>query len=258
MEENEEINMLPTPAVLPEKRRWNVSRILGTLGFIAVICLVLGFSWRVFGFYREIRDGTINPALAYTTTDFTRAATAFAAKASQNANSASLVGVNTPSLGEKKAKITVVEFADFGCPYSQEVASIVRAIAQKYPTDVRVVFRNFPIEEIHPGSTIAAQAGGCAAEQGKFWEYHDAVLASNEPLGVDMLSSIAENIALDIKQFARCIDSNYYANGVESDIADGVAAGVTGTPTFFFNGQKVEGSIPFTVFTQILDAMLQT
>lgn len=258
MEENEEINMLPTPPVLPVRHRWPISRILGTIGFILVIGLVSGFSWRVFGFYQGIRSGTINPALAYTTTNFTRAVTAFAAKASANTGSASLVGLGAPSMGDKKAKITVVEFADFGCTYSKEVAPIVRAIAQKYSADVRVVFRNFPIEELHPGSTIAAQAGGCAAEQGKFWEYHDAVFASKVPLGVDMLNTVADGIGLDSKQFARCLDSGYYTNAVEADGSDGAAAGVTGTPTFFFNDQKVEGSIPFTIFTQILDAMRQT
>ncbi len=258
MEENEEINMLPTPQAPLMKHRWPVSRILGTLGFILAIALVSGFSWRVFGFYQGIRSGSINPALAYTTTNFTRAVSAFAAKASTNSGNVSLLGLNAPALGEKNAKISIVEFADFGCTYSKESAPIVRAIAQKYSADVRVVFRNFPIEELHPGSTIAAQAGGCAAEQGKFWEYHDAVFASKDPLGVDMISAIADSIGLDAKQFAKCVDSNYYANAVEADSADGTAAGVTGTPTFFFNGQKVEGSVPFTIFTQILDAMLKT
>ncbi len=258
MEEIEEINMLPTQPLLPVKRRWSPARVLGLFGFVVALLLVLGFSWRIFGFYRGIRNGSINPALAYTTTNFTRAVTAFAAKAAANTDSASLLGTSDPSLGNKNAKITVVEFADFGCPYSQEVAPIVRAIAQQYSADVRVVFRNFPIEELHPGSTIASQAGGCAGEQGKFWEYHDAVFASTEALGVGMLSGVAENLGLDSVQFARCLESDYYANDVAADTADGAGAGVTGTPTFFFNGQKVEGSIPFTIFTQILDAMRQT
>ncbi|MEK7633023.1 MAG: thioredoxin domain-containing protein [Patescibacteria group bacterium] len=258
MEETEEINMLPVQTPPPAKHRWSPARLLGMFGFVVALFLVLGFSWRVFSFYRGIRDGSINPALAYTTTNFTRAVTAFAAKAATNTDSASLLGASDPSLGNKNAKITVVEFADFGCPYSQEVAPIVRAIAKQYPDDVRVVFRNYPLEELHSGATIAAQAGGCAAEQGKFWEYHDAVFASKEPLGVETLSGIADTLGLDSDQFARCLDSDYYANDVTADSSDGAAAGVTGTPTFFFNGQKVEGSIPFTIFTQILDAMRQT
>lgn len=258
MEEIEVINMLPAQTPPPVRRRWSPARILGLFGFIAVLAVVLGFSWRIFGFYRGIRDGSINPALAYTTTNFTRAVTAFAARAATNTDSVSLLGTSDPSLGNKEARITVVEFSDFGCPYSREVAPIVRAIAQQYSQDVRVVFRNFPIEEIHPGSTIAAQAGGCAAEQGKFWEYHDAVFASKEPLGVDMLNGITESIGIDQAQFSRCLDSGYYVSDTASDGADGAALGVTGTPTFFFNGQKVEGSIPFTIFTQIIDAMRQT
>ena len=258
MEETEEINMLPAQAPQPDRRRWSPARILGLLGFITVLAVILGFSWRIFGFYRGIRDGSINPALAYTTTNFTRTVTAFAAKAAMNTDSASLLGASDPSLGTKDAKITIVEFADFGCPYSQEVAPIVRAIAQRYSQDTRVVFRNFPIEELHPGSTIAAQAGGCAAEQGKFWEYHDAVFASREPLGVDMLNGIADSVEIDREKFERCLDSGYYTKDTETDVIDGAVAGVTGTPTFFFNGQKVEGSIPFTIFTQILDAMRQT
>lgn len=258
MEENEEINMLPEQTSLPVRQRWSPARVLGLVGFVAALAIVLGFSWRIFGFYRGIRDGSINPALAYTTTNFTRAVTAFAAKAATNPTSASLIGISDPTLGSKDAKITVVEFADFGCPYSQEVAPIVRAIAQRYADDVQIVFRNFPIEDLHTGATVAAQAGGCAAEQGKFWEYHDAVLSSSESLNVDVLRSLGEKIGLNDKQFSQCLLTEYYANDVNADIADGTALGVTGTPTFFFNGQKVEGSIPFTIFTQILDAMRQT
>lgn len=228
------------------------------VGFCVGLALVLGFSWRVFGFYRGIRSGEINPALAYTTTNFTRAVTAFAAQASVNTNPEALLGKNDPSLGKKDAKITVVEFADFGCPYSKEVAPIVRAVAQQYAAEVQVVFRNFPLEELHAGSTIAAEAGGCAAEQGKFWEYHDAVFASKDQLNADMLLVIADTVGLDAAAFVRCLDTDYYADDLAADVADGAMNGVTGTPTFFFNGQKVEGSIPFTIFTQILDAMRKT
>ncbi len=258
MEEIEEISLLPVPPEPPRRSWWSASRILGLVGFVLVIGIVLGFSWRVFGFYRDIRDGSINPALAYTTTSFTRKVAAFATKAATNTDTAALIGASDPSLGTKGAKITIVEFGDFGCPYSKEVAPIVRAIAQQYRDDVRVIFRNFPLEDLHPGATIAAEAGGCAAEQGKFWEYHDAVFATSDVLGVETVNAVAESIGLDMKAFGRCLDGDYYANDVTADGADGVEAGVVGTPTFFFNGEKVEGSIPFTIFTQILDAMRKT
>lgn len=259
----EEIGLLPSQANAELRpHRFSATKLLGGLGFTLVIVIVLTFSWRVFTFYRGIQSGEINPALAYTTTDFTRAASAFAAKAAANAGpTVGLLGTSDPSLGPASAKITIVEFADFGCPYSQEVAPIVRAISKQYSTDVRVVFRNYPIDDLHPGATIAAQAGGCANEQGKFWEYHDAIFASQatqQELSVASLSSLAGSLGLDEEQFSRCIESGYYAKDVSEDVSDGATAGVVGTPTFFFNGQKVEGSIPFTIFNQIINAMRQT
>lgn len=259
----EEIGLLPNQANAELRpHRFSASRFIGGAAFALVLVVVLAFSWRVLKFYRGIQSGEINPALAYTTTDFTRAASAFAAKAAANAGpTVGLLGTSDPSLGPASAKITVVEFADFGCPYSQEVAPIVRAISKQYATDVRIVFRNYPIDELHPGATIAAQAGGCANEQGKFWEYHDAVFAaqtSQPEISVASLSTIAGGLGLNVEQFARCIESGYYAKDVSEDVSDGATAGVVGTPTFFFNGQKVEGSIPFTIFNQIINAMRQT
>jgi protein-disulfide isomerase len=247
-----EENLLPP-------RRFSTHQILGTLGFALVLLIVCIFSWRVFAFYRDIRAGEINPALGYTTTDFSRAATAFAAKAAANgADAGDLLGENDPTLGEDGAKITLVEFGDFGCPYSREVAPIVRAIVKQYSADIRFMYRDFPIDDLHPGATLAAEGGGCAQEQGKFWEYHDAVFGMADALSMATLMSIADSVGMDTEQFERCIDSGYYTNDVVDDTSDGAKAGVVGTPTFFFNGQKVEGSIPFTIFNQIIDAMRQT
>ncbi|MFA6018433.1 MAG: thioredoxin domain-containing protein [Patescibacteria group bacterium] len=245
----------------PEKivPRFSVRKMKGTLLFVGILTVVVFFSWKVFSFYQDIRSGAINPGLAYTTTDFTRAASVFAAKAaSDGSGTGNLLGVHSPSIGSLDAKVTIVEFADFGCVYSQESAPIIRAIAKQYANDVYFVFRDYPIDELHPGASIAAEGGGCAQEQGKFWEYHDAVFANGDELSVASLLIVAEEIGLDVEKFQRCIDSGYYTADVKSDIADGAAAGVVGTPTFFFNGEKVEGSIPFTIFNQIINAMLQT
>ncbi len=253
----DDLGFLPAKEQLPAKPpRFSTSKIMGWLGFAFVLFIIGGFSWRVFGIYRDIKSGDINPALAYTTNNFSRGLTALVAKAESSTEpTARLLGPSDASTGSASAKVIVVEFGDFGCPYSQEVAPIVRAIAKQYSSDVRFVYRNFPLEEIYPGATVAAQGGGCAKEQGKFWEYHDAIFASKSGISLDSITSIASTIGLNTNQFKRCIDSGYYAKAVAQDIADGTSLGVTGTPTFFFNGQKVEGSIPFTIFNQIIDAL---
>lgn len=239
--------------------RFSTHKVLGTLGFALVLVMVCIFSWRVFAFYQDIRSGDINPALGYTTTDFSRAATAFAARAAANgSDSGEILGDNDPTLGSDDAKIVLVEFGDFGCPYSREVAPIVRAIVKQYSSDIQFMYRDYPIDDLHPGASLAAEAGGCAQEQGKFWEYYDAVFGMSDELSETTLTAIAETIDMDTTQFERCIESGYYANDVADDTSDGAKAGVVGTPTFFFNGQKVEGSIPFTIFNQIIDAMRQT
>jgi thiol-disulfide isomerase/thioredoxin len=247
-----EENLLPP-------RRFSTHQILGTLGFVLALTLICVFSWRVFAFYRDIRSGEINPALGYTTTDFSRAATAFAARAAASGESSGeILGENDPTLGSDDAKIVLVEFGDFGCSYSREVAPIVRAIVKQYPNDIQFMYRDYPIDDLHPGASLAAEGGGCAQEQGKFWEYYDAVFGMSDELSVATLTSIAETIGMDTEQFERCVESGYYANDVADDTSDGANAGVVGTPTFFFNGQKVEGSIPFTIFNQIVDAMRST
>jgi len=256
----EEISLLQNQGSAPRPpRRFSTHQILGTLGFVLVLGIVCVFAWRVFAFYRDIRSGDINPALGYTTTDFTRAATAFAARAAvSGADSGTVLGEDDPTLGEDGAKIVLVEFGDFGCPYSQEVAPIVRAIVKQYQADIQFIYRDYPIDDLHPGAFFAAEGGGCAQEQGKFWEYYDAVFGMSGELSVASLTGIADDIGMDVEQFERCIESGYYTDDVKNDTADGARAGVVGTPTFFFNGHKVEGSIPFTIFNQIVDAMRQT
>jgi protein-disulfide isomerase len=256
----EEINMLDVRAESSRFRRYfSPKRIMSTLVFSVILAVIGVFFWRVFGFYQDIRSGVLNPALSYTTNDFTRVASAFAAKAvAAGDGTPELLGPNDAAIGAKNPKITIVEFVDFGCPYTKEVAPIVRAIAKQHEDDVKLVVRHFPIEEIHPGAMLAAEAAGCAGEQGKFWEYYDAVLGMKTALSAEAISAVATSLALDEAQFQRCIDSGYYTNQVKNDLSDGAGAAVSGTPTFFFNGQKVEGSIPFSVFNAIINAMLQS
>ncbi len=116
--------------------------------------------------------------------------------------------------------------------------------------------RDFPLSSIHEYAQKASEATECADDQGKFWEYHDLLFANPSALNVDGLKGYAGQLGLDTGTFDECLDSGKYEQEVLQDMQDGRAAGVTGTPAFFINGQLVSGAQPFTVFQQIIDELL--
>jgi protein-disulfide isomerase len=118
------------------------------------------------------------------------------------------------------------------------------------------VVRDFPLNSIHPHAQKAAEATECADDQGKFWEYHDAVFANQSAIDVESLKGYATELDLDTGAFNDCLDSGKHQGEVENDLQDGRGAGVSGTPAFFINGQLVSGAQPFSVFQQILDQLL--
>jgi protein-disulfide isomerase len=230
-------------------------RLWGTLIFFALLLVFLVFSFKVFGYYKKIQNGTFDVSqLSFATTAASGARLAgFAAAAP---GSGELATQDDPSLGSPDAPLTIVEFADFGCPYSKEVSYIVRALAKQYPEKVRFIYRDFPLDDLHPGATLAAQAGECAQDQNSFWEMHDVMFRDSGEFTPDVLLEDADEAGLDSDDFAHCMAYNTYTEEVATDLADGVAAGVVGTPTFFFNGQKVEGAIPFSIFNELITTFL--
>lgn len=161
-----------------------------------------------------------------------------------------------PTLGPLNAKVTVVEFGDFECPYCGQAFTIIREISTLYKDRVRFIYRDFPLETLHPNAINSAQAGECAHEQGKFWLYHDKLFRNQSRLDKASLKNYAKQVGLDEARFNTCLESARYAQEVAQDFDDGVKAGVKGTPTWFINGQKVEGVIPLEVFKQIIDLEL--
>ncbi|MFA6588538.1 MAG: DsbA family protein [Patescibacteria group bacterium] len=164
-----------------------------------------------------------------------------------------------PYLGPKDANIIVVEFGDFQCPYCQSEYQTVREVAAKYQSWVKFIFRDFPLSQIHDRAQAAAEAAGCAFAQGneKFWAYHDKLFQSQDKLADADLKNYAVQIGLDEKKFSECISKGERKQEINEDFADGVANGVTGTPTFFFNGKKVKGLIPKETFEKALDLFLK-
>ena len=163
-----------------------------------------------------------------------------------------------PSIGNPDAKLTIVEFADFGCPFSREASFSIRALALTYADRIEYIYRDFPITDSHPEAQMAAEAGECAREQDedKFWAYHDTLYQNQDDLARSSLREYARAVGLNVSKFDQCLASGRYRQEVLEDFQDGVEAGVVGTPTFFFNGQRVAGAIPLETLRLIVDAYL--
>jgi protein-disulfide isomerase len=161
-----------------------------------------------------------------------------------------------PFLGPTNAAVTIVEFSDFQCPYCRSVQPALKQLLQEYQDRVKLVFRDFPLRNIHPQAQKAAEAAQCAAEQQQFWSYHDKLFAATE-LQVKDLQQYAQDVGLNIEQFTTCLDSDKYAPAVERDLQDGLHAGVSATPSFFVNGQPVSGAVPYERFKELVEAALK-
>ena len=157
--------------------------------------------------------------------------------------------------GPKDAPVTIVEFSDFQCPFCAKAQAVLEQILESYPNQIKLVFRHFPLER-NPQAKRAAEAAECAAQQGRFWEYHDQVFANAPQFGPDRLQAVAEALRLDLQAFSTCLDDGKATARVAEDLADGRQAGVTGTPTFFIDGRLVEGAQPFASFKKIIDLHL--
>ena len=163
-----------------------------------------------------------------------------------------------PSLGVADAPVTVVEFSDFECPYCLAMFSTLRTLREEYGKKIRLVFRQFPLNSIHPRAQKAAEASLCAADQGKFWEMHDSMFENQGDLEVSDLESRAEVLGLDVTRFQSCLSDAQHADRIKEDVAAGTAAGVTGTPAIFVNGRPLLGTVPYQQITGFVDEELKS
>lgn len=149
--------------------------------------------------------------------------------------------------------ITIVEFGCHVCPYTKKAEPTLKELMRKYDGKIKLVFRNFPVER-HKLSKEAAEASECAHEQGLdyYWKYHDMLFERQKELNNETFRSIAKDIGLDTGKFNTCLDSGKYRNEVEKDFADGQAAGVYGTPTFFIGNITVVGPKPLADFEKAI------
>lgn len=163
-----------------------------------------------------------------------------------------LLTENSPWLGNPDAALVIVEFSDFECPFCRQASPILRQLLTRYPDDVMLVYRHFPIGAIHPMSTRAAEASQCAHDQGRFWQYHDVLFEHQGDLAESALFAIAREAGVNEAQLRDCLDSGKYTQLVQQDFNTGLELGVVGTPTFFVNGFRVAGVVPIETWEEIV------
>jgi protein-disulfide isomerase len=157
--------------------------------------------------------------------------------------------------GVPEAPVVIVEFSDFQCPYCRKTLSELEKVRTAYPKEVRLVYRHFPIDRLHPQAQLTAQAAECAGAAGRFWEYHDR-LFNQLDLSPQRLKELAEELGLDLPTFEQCLNSEWVRTRVAQDVEAGTRVGVSGTPTFFINGRLLVGAQPFEAFKTIIEQEL--
>ncbi|HTK60460.1 MAG TPA: thioredoxin domain-containing protein [Candidatus Baltobacteraceae bacterium] len=229
---------------------------LTSLGATLIVGLVLAlfslFAWRVWTYYRLISSGE-SVQLPQFSSQFSAARDAAAVSRA----AIDLATPDDPSIGPADAKLTVVEFLDYQCPFCNQVSSTFREAAATYGDRVRFIVRDFPVQELHPDALAAAEAAGCAEAQGKFWPMHDRLFALKGVMARTDLDRAAAQSGLEMGVYAACMDLHARIDEIQADAVAGVTAGVRGTPTFFFNGQPVEGAIPREAFDAIIKRFLE-
>lgn len=160
--------------------------------------------------------------------------------------------------GGGDAKVTIIEFSEFQCPYCSQAASTMDEVLGKYGDKVRLVFKNFPLPD-HTNARKAAEYGLCANDQSseKFWQLHDIMFANQNRLEEASLPGYAKKAGLDMEKLKTCIDDGRFADKIDLDLADGNRAGVNSTPSFFINGTMLKGAQPLSEFSAIIDKMLE-
>lgn len=162
-----------------------------------------------------------------------------------------------PSLGPEDAPIVIIEFSDFSCPYCRRFhQETFTDLLDTYAGQIRFVYRDFPVVGGGQIGSLAAQAANCAAEQGDYWDFHDALFSGKYNLDQSGFLRYAIELGLDESSLSECLDSGRYKAEVEADLRYGVDLGVTGTPTFFINGIPLVGAQPMSSFAQVVDAEL--
>ena len=151
------------------------------------------------------------------------------------------VGPQDHAQGDATAPVTLVEYGDYQCPYCGAAYPEVKQLQQRFGKDLRFVFRNFPIAELHPQAMSAAATAEFAGTRGHFWEAHDALYENQQQLGMPLYAALATGLGLPTTELLIAIESGAFEPKIRSDFTGGVRSGVNGTPSFFINGTRFDG-----------------
>ncbi len=173
---------------------------------------------------------------------------------------------SSPNIGPKDAPITIVEFSDFQCPFCRIGALTINELLYRYPGKVRIVFKNYPLDQkcnsefpqtMHPSACEAARNALCAHEQGKFQEAYEALFEKQGSLAEGRVAGLLNELNLDTSRLSVCAEAPQTALQITRDITEGKALGISGTPTFFVNGHRVEGIRPSPIWNLVIERLLQ-
>ena len=162
------------------------------------------------------------------------------------------VGPGDHVQGPVDAPVTLVEYGDYECPHCGRVYPIIKVLQKEFGNRLRFVFRNFPLRELHPLAEAAAETAEFAAEHKKFWEMHDLIFENQSALSERLLGQLAERLGLDANALRESMRSGEFSERVAHDFSGGVRSGVNGTPTFFINGARHDGSFDFATLSEAI------
>ncbi|MCX6796679.1 MAG: DsbA family protein [Candidatus Falkowbacteria bacterium] len=222
----------------------SVFKIMGKWLLVSIAILLLGFIFAcLFYIVHLIRTGEWQSQQLSNSTE------------QENVKALQQMTKNSPWLGAANPQVTIIEFGDFSCTLCQESFSTIREISRKYKDQVKIIFKDFPV--ISENSASLALAARCANEQGLFWPMYDKLFINQGVTTQEQLSELAKQIGADTSRFTTCFNNKKYLKDIQQDYADGETLKITGTPTWFINGNKVEGAIPHDTFINIIEQFLK-
>ncbi|MDP2586805.1 MAG: DsbA family protein [Candidatus Komeilibacteria bacterium] len=161
--------------------------------------------------------------------------------------------------GDKDAKVKIVEFSDFQCPFCSRFHPTMQQVMSEYGDQVAWIYKHFPLDSLHPQARPAAEASECVGEQkgnDGFWKFTDGIYANQQTMGTALYEQLAQEAGANLNKFKECVSSRKYQQKVEADYQEGLSYGVDGTPGSFVNGVPVRGALPFESVKSIIDSQL--